>query len=433
MQHRDGGWGWWEYDDSDVFLTALVLDGIDRAASAGYPTKPSYGFTTANIDRALKWLAENAKKLKSTSANELRDAMYSAYVLGKHGRINQAREVIATHPLTPLGAQETAYAALAHHMVGDSAKRDEAITSLERMAEVNGPTAHWREQQWAWGEENTGIALGVLALLRPESPLIDKAVAYLMHHRDGTMWSSTRSTSYALIGLSQYMSKRKAPVGESDIQISVNGKLVKTVHVGPAEVVSPDFNVVVPIKDLQASNSVEIKSSNGTRCFASLSLRQVDTSLPLSAKTSDKLSIERKYYVMEARPLEDGTLQLLPSKKPIEKAKSGDIIRVELTIDNPRDREFIMIEDPTPSNCRVTEREVLGEYEEWMNWWSQTVVRDDRTAFFSRFLNHGVTTLTYSMRAERIGVSRSLPATIMNMYDPSQVASSSETAIEVTR
>ena len=36
MQHGDGGWGWWEYDDSDPWMTAYVLDGFHRAAQAGF-------------------------------------------------------------------------------------------------------------------------------------------------------------------------------------------------------------------------------------------------------------------------------------------------------------------------------------------------------------------------------------------------------------
>src|SRR5205085_10647434 len=36
MQHSNGSWDWWEYDDADMFMTAYVLDGLKRAKAAGY-------------------------------------------------------------------------------------------------------------------------------------------------------------------------------------------------------------------------------------------------------------------------------------------------------------------------------------------------------------------------------------------------------------
>src|SRR6185437_5880637 len=35
-QHADGGWGWWESDNSQIYLTALVLDGYKQLKDAGY-------------------------------------------------------------------------------------------------------------------------------------------------------------------------------------------------------------------------------------------------------------------------------------------------------------------------------------------------------------------------------------------------------------
>src|SRR5262249_48317721 len=51
MQHEDGGWGWWENDQSDPFMTSLVLDGLNRCEKAG--------FEVQKVDRtkALNWLS----------------------------------------------------------------------------------------------------------------------------------------------------------------------------------------------------------------------------------------------------------------------------------------------------------------------------------------------------------------------------------------
>jgi uncharacterized protein YfaS (alpha-2-macroglobulin family) len=60
------------------------------------------------------------------------------------------------------------------------------------------------------------------------------------------------------------------------------------------------------------------------------------------------------------------------------------------------------------------------------------VVRDDRAAFFVRYMPRGVKTLTYTMRAEQVGLGHALPPTVSNMYDPEQSASGGETLLRVS-
>ena len=52
MQHPDGGWGWWTYDQSEPFMTAYVLDGLHEASAAGYDPNPFLR------DRALEWAVQ---------------------------------------------------------------------------------------------------------------------------------------------------------------------------------------------------------------------------------------------------------------------------------------------------------------------------------------------------------------------------------------
>ena len=75
MRHADGGWGWWEYDDSEPFMTALVLDGLDRARKAGYDVD------AAGREQAAEWglkLLQDPKRLKDV---EPRDRLYLVYAL----------------------------------------------------------------------------------------------------------------------------------------------------------------------------------------------------------------------------------------------------------------------------------------------------------------------------------------------------------------
>ena len=35
FQHQDGGWGWWEADETHPFMTAYVVAGLAQASAGG--------------------------------------------------------------------------------------------------------------------------------------------------------------------------------------------------------------------------------------------------------------------------------------------------------------------------------------------------------------------------------------------------------------
>lgn len=425
MQHADGGFGWWTYDESDAYMTSLVLDGLSRGRDAGLPIEGRL-----KIKEALQWVIQDAGKDnggRASNQERVRDRFYEAYALARWNRVGEANKVLNSIKDMPFGSEEVALAVLAYDSVGASgkAKRDDLADRLERMAETDGPFAHWKTEEWAWGEETTAMGLVALEQAKPTSPVIRKAVDYLMFNRKGDMWSSTRSTTYCLIGLTKYLQLNHASATEPApvVEIRVNGKTVKRVQTTSSGD-APDELVDIPIGQLAVGhNRVELVSSSKLGGYYSADLRQYPVAQVFAPETSERLSIDREYRLMEAQKLDNGTLAFLPSKKPVSEGKSGDFIRVVLTIHNLRDREFLAVEDPIPSNCRITDREDVAQDEEWRNWWAQTVVRDDRAAFFIRSLAAGDKVLTYTMRVESPGKSTALPTTIANMYDPVQYAS----------
>jgi uncharacterized protein YfaS (alpha-2-macroglobulin family) len=168
------------------------------------------------------------------------------------------------------------------------------------------------------------------------------------------------------------------------------------------------------------------------RAYYSVQLLGLETGRELPPFSTDSgLSISRSYYRMEARRMENGEQKLLPSLKPVTQFQSGDLIRVVLTVRSNRPRSFILVDEPTPSACRVTERDDLADGEEWSWWWSRTVILDDHLAFFARHLPKGESKITYNMRAEQIGRVRALPTTVRNTYDPGRWASGSADVVEV--
>ncbi len=428
MQHGDGGWGWWQYDKSDAFMTALVLDGMARCKAAGYPIHK------VDLPKALAWCLKFSHS-RDWGSDDLRSQCYVIYVLARYGETSAAEaayKTIVTRRTTPAD-RATLILALSEMGPAYTVERDRMLDRLTQLAHRGPMGAYWDGSDWDWGEESTALALTAFMAARPDDPIVREIVRHMMSHRNGAFWVSTRDTAYALVGLTQYLEHTHELAGDFDVRVSANGKLVRRFHVDARNPDARAGSVEIPLAGLHSGpNTVRIEKSGKGVCYALVDL-QASEIIPgaMPATPIPGLWIERKYYRLEARRLEDGSMMLMPTKHPVTSASSGDSIRVELTIHNSRTRRYIMIEDPTPSNCRVTDREDPDEGEQWSFWYDRFVIRDEKVAFFVRDLPEGTQTMTYTMQAEGLGVSHALPTTISNMYDPKEHAAGAESLLEV--
>ena len=85
FQHYDGGWGWWEGDQSDPRITAYVVYGLNEAKRAGF-----------SVDAAV--LKKGAMFLREPLAttSDLNLKTYTVYVLSEYGEgdISLARSLL---------------------------------------------------------------------------------------------------------------------------------------------------------------------------------------------------------------------------------------------------------------------------------------------------------------------------------------------------
>ena len=436
MQHSDGGWGWWENDESDMFMTAYVLDGMKRAMNAGYQPNAQ------RLERGLAWAEKRYKERVDTSKlpawernRRATEELYLAYALAQHGRKDAAVDVAANLSLSNLPSGGLAMAVLVMHQVesSDPAKKAQALKNLVTSATDNGTIAHWNED--FWGIETTARNLFAIASVNPDHPIIPRVVRYLMRARKGDMWYSTRDTAFALLALVKYFGQTKELEQTGAIDILVNGQQVQQIMVTPKTLLGPETIIEVPLSQLKAGdNRIQFVSATKGTSYYSADLRQVVVQDEIGQLiNADGLSIDRQYYKLEPKRTEDGRMKLMKSDKPIDHADPGDIIRVELNIKADKVFEYVMIEDPIPAACRITEREDLGPEDEWTWWWTKLVILDDKASFFSRRLEIGQNTITYNMRVENPGFARALPTIIAPMYDPGLRASSSENKLEVSQ
>jgi uncharacterized protein YfaS (alpha-2-macroglobulin family) len=407
-------------------MTALVLDGLQRAQAAGFKVNESM------LNRGLDW-AEKRFTSEKGKTDIRRDRVYLCFALAAHGKLDAARKGFQMD-FKDAGAPDLALGALTANLIGDKELSSRLLGQLKSIAKVTPQTASWAQEGYSWGQESTALALSALVKLDPTSELIGKTIRYLMQARRGEYWSSTRDTAYVLIGMTSYLKQTKelANIGGT-FTVTVNGKEVRQITFDRESLFRPDLQVTVPMADLiVGKNEIKIAQSGQAVCYYAADLKQVipDSQLGTLVGSSD-LQVERAYYRMQAIRKEDGSMRFEASDRPVDRVESGDVIKVVLKVKSGKDREFVLLEDPVPSNCRVTERDEIFDDEQWGWWWARTVILDDRVSFFARTLKNGESEFSYIMRAESPGKANALPSRIGNMYDPDDYASNKEQNLEV--
>lgn len=435
MQHPDGGWGWWTYDDSDPYMTAYVLEALYRASNAGYPAPSGI-----NINKALDWAANYVNKppvlADRQAAREAETSrLYLIYALALHGRNDVVKNALAKVNVFKLDAAQAAFAALSADKLGseEESVRSAALSRMLFLVKETRSTAQWPEQDW-WGYETSGRCFMALVTLKPDSPVVGKVVALLMQQRRGNLWYSTRDTSAILLAMAEYLKHSKELLSSSEIEVRLNGALLHTYSFAQGQGRDELEKLHIAESQLQPGpNQLQFVAKSGV-CYYTASLKQYvvgDPLAPIPGKSG--LAVSRAYYKLEAQRMQDGTLKLMPSSSPVTSYVSGDILRCDIKVHSDSGRSFLLIEDPTPSGMHVTDREEPDEGESWAYWWSRTVILDDKVAFFARDVPAGDSTLSYVLRAELPGTCAALPVTISNMYDPSDMASSGDAKVEITK
>lgn len=447
LQHYDGGFGWWENDQSEPGMTALVLEGLAQSRDAGLATDPFIR------DNAIRWAKQQLAEPRKLTPEEVKDYPYLAkrqreglvflaYAVSLHETVPAATDTLkrfCPDPQKPpkegdrLSAAALAEMAVALNRLSVSNVtlkpfQDRALAALRGMANVSGSVASWPED---WGVVQTARAFSALVKLAPTDPLITKSLRYLMLARRGGTWFSTEDTAQVLVGLSGYLRATKELAANYRVVVSLNGKPIKEYSAGPGNLFAEVEPVVLPIRDLPAGdNTLEMTKTGPGVGYYSLEVKQVPPTDQIGALLNGSgMTLTRTYHSLSARPMEDGTLRLLPNPRPQTTFASGDLMRCVITIKCERDFQFVMIEAPTAANSRVAESEYL---EEWNWWFSGMSILDDRVVFFARYLQKGEHKIEYTLRAETPGTASALPAVVSEMYAPDTNGSCAENRIEVS-
>ncbi len=430
-QHDDGGWGWWQTDDSQAFMTAYVLAGLSQAKGAGFDVKQDA------IDRGRDWLRgqfDRSQKVRT----DLR--AYMAYALVVSGVQDGAVLDSVWSQRSTLTWYGQAVLGLAMLEVND-ARAKELTTQLEGEAKQDESQAWWPSDtnylmdfSGNTTPESTAYALKLINRADAASPLLLKAAVYLVSHRsEGYYWDSTEQTAMVIYGLTDYLERTQELKPNYSVEVQVNGKSVTNKKFTPADALAAATTVTLNESQLSPSNNqVRIVKSGDGRLYWSTRGEYYSNESKVVNTGSFKLSTARQYYKLSPQQ-KDGRL-IYHLDKLDGPVQVGDTLAVRITVGG-NEWKYLMIEDPIPSGTESIARDDLYELDErpdwWGRWFSDRELRDDRTAFFNMLFPQGQHEYVYLLKVVNPGIFRVSPTSVQPMYQPEYLSTSDALTVTV--
>jgi len=431
FQHSDGGWGWWKEDDSQVFMTAYVVSGFGQAREAGYdPGEDS-------LNRAIQYL-HTALSQHENMRYDLRAYVVYALALNHAAKPEEIADAWKAHSnMTTEGLSMLGLVMLAS---GDQAKAQEITKTLESQAVVTDFEASWpatydylMEFEIDDSSETTAYAVRLLSITDPASPLLAKAALWLVNHREGYFWYSTKQTAMVIFGLTEYVKSSHELDANFRAEVFVNGRQVASRQFSQADAWNPaPPSIHLDASQLQTgANEIRIHKAGTGRLYWSASGSYFSSDKRLVQKNKLSLNITRDYFKLTPQQLNG---RIVYNLDPLQsEVHVGDILSVRVTVGGSEWR-YLLMEDPIPAGAEFISRDDLYELKERPSWWEYWFTRrefhDDRAAIFQTYFS-GTHQYVYLLKIVNPGKFQVSPAMVQPMYQPSIMATSDAAVVEV--
>lgn len=396
-QHADGGWHWWEDDQSDPEMTAYVLWGLAQAQGAGYTVDDQrlargaaavLRFLSDEKDESTR--AEYLVAITAVNPNAAEMPLRDLYAhRSRLDRFGKASLVLALRQaggkMTPLAANVA----------------DELKGGLKR----HGGLAWWPSEEggYSWHADDVFVTAHTLRAVLAADPNWDGApdvAAWLMAQRQGNSWESTRTSAEAVYALAEYLGRTNELHPNYDAEITLDGAPLKTVHVTSASL-SASTIVLTPAQ-IAGHHEIAVRKTDAGVLYAEAMTRY--TLPPDQAKPLDRgVAVHRHYTVTADDPSQAGTVS------------TRSDIAVEVDLQSDGQYPYVMLEEPIPAGC-----EIAPDDEGWQSGgtYFRREARDNKVVFFFDTLPKGQTTVTYHLHTETPGSYRILPSIAQLVYHP---------------
>ncbi len=441
FQHSDGGWGWWKQGNSDRFMTAYVVWGMSLAKQAGLDVRNDV------LSRGVRYLQTELVEVE----NQPDMLAWMLHALAA-ARSNSKFESIQTQRLWEMRDELNPYTralfALAQHYRGQHQQAQTLARNLINgmIEEKTNNTVHWGESGIYYrfsegGVEATAFVVKALANIDPQSPYLEPAVKWLALNRRGGRWKNTRDTAITILGLADYLRTTNELSPDFEYEVLVNGKVVRQDRVNTSNVFR--FDRIIDLSNeavTDGENQVEVRLTGRGSLYVSGYLKYFTLEENITPE-GNEVFVTRQYFIEDTAETllagYDTDWRLLENGADV---RSGDRIKVEITLDSKNHYEYLVVEDYKPAGLEAVALKSGSGYAQQLDHkgkpaghstWIHQEFRDQKAAFFVDKLKQGQHRITYELRAEVPGTFHGMPNQTHAMYVPEIRSNSSEMVITV--
>ncbi|MGL4608803.1 MAG: alpha-2-macroglobulin family protein [Trueperaceae bacterium] len=438
FQHDDGGWGFWQYDNSSPFITAYVINGLTDAKAAGYSIDETiFNNALLYLENAINENVESLEDWRLVSGDA---KAYAQYALARANYSSENLTYTFNNDVTPYGLALNILTAQENK---NSKVANELLEKLLASVKETGSVAYWdtNAPRYYWNDDNieaTAYALQALVKVQPEHPIIPKVVNWLLLNRQGSYWVSTKQTA-AIVKASLELAK---VTDEANINYKVIAKLNGREVLNQQVVGQSADGVELELSDFVAGqNKLELTVTGQGTLYSSSNITYYAEQDSYTPQT-EHFAIKRTYEKLTPR-LDPNTQSYVYDRDlTISNVKAGDYVLVTVDITPKDDYRYVLVHDPLPAGFRVVEDDSVFRIADveprygydwygWNYWYDGREIRDERVDFYFTYLGDKVT-FNYIMRAETPGTFAALPTEAWLMYEPEIRGISNDARLSIT-
>ncbi len=438
MQNPQGGWGWWQHDATDPFMTAYAMYGLIRARELGQKVEP---YTWEQGLKGMQEIIEKGVEGDRAFMWTPEETRYFVHYVATLAGMNPSL------PATKSRAQQSALTQALYVLILEAqGYHDQAVQTLENLTkrkQCNEDLCHFSAGPKREYDDTLVTAWVLQAILKTtpgEAELKKEIVRWLLAQREGGRWRHTLETAMVLYALSEYAQGRPG-AGSTEAaairgvlaQLSLNGAELESINV-----TSPHFSrkftgCAVGTKGCETKgrlplklgeNSLEIVNLLPQPLYFQTGFLSFSTEENL-APVSTGVSVKREYVSLSRDP---NTSSGFKSKALSGKIKKGEAIGVRLTLESPTNLSYLMVEDPLPSGFEVM-KDVSFDTD--LSYSPEYTVQDEKIAFFITYFPKGKFIINYVLIPELAGTFYVMPTSAEEMYRPEVRGSGASEKLEV--
>ncbi|HVN53000.1 MAG TPA: Ig-like domain-containing protein [Anaerolineaceae bacterium] len=423
-QHPDGGWGWWDEQQSDPLTSAYVVLGLVEAKNAGYDVNGDV------VSRGVRYLlARLITYEKLNPPEKVNRQAFLLYVLARSGSPAVSSTVQLYNLRTQLDLYARAFLMQTLYIIDPQDGRLKTLISdLASAAILSASGTHWEEKtadplNWNTDTRSTAIILGALIRVDPKNALNANAVRWLMSNRENGYWKGTQENAWTLMALTNWIVQTGELKANYQYAAAFNGEALFD-GTANADTIRQTQQLSVDVTKLlsdQANRLVLAREGDAGSLYYTAHLKlylPVNQIQPLDRG----VAVSRQYF----KPDDPNT--------PVTEAQPGDVLVVRLTVVAPNMLHYLVVNDPLPAGLEAVDptlktnpQALPPDSYDWKRidqdgwgWWyfSRIEMHDEKVVLSTDLLPAGTYVYTYLVRAATSGTFSVIPPTAEEFYFP---------------